>query len=516
MKALSRRTFLRLAGAAGLAGVLPRDLWASDDHVTISILHTTDLHGHVMPTSTYEGVADVGGLARCASRIAAWRNENPHHLVLDCGDVYQGTEVGLRTRGALMIDCFNALGYDAWVVGNHEFDWGSEPFAAAVQRSKMPVLCSNVNVSSGAGLDRIAPWLVREIAGIRIGVIGVTTPGLPYWLRPESLKGFTVGDPVQGVRKAVAACRAKKVDAIVLVVHMGTRPQGDDFANQVDALTRAFPDAAVCLAGHTHREHPGVEINGVLYTQANYYGIHAGRVDLTFDRGTRRLVDRKARLDRMDASAPFSPEVLALATRDVELSERVMAEVVCELARPLSVRTAPGSPSEVEELIGAAISEAMRRKGLTVDGVLHGLFEEKIDLAAGPKTVRDVWKVLPYENYVVTAEFTPAQLREMIEPIVSQGLGRNLMGFRVEVEGVSGTGSRARGVLKRILTADGRELNAGKRYRIAMNSYDAQSGGQRMMALRVLLERPEARATLQDVQTREALLTYLTEQKTIG
>jgi 5'-nucleotidase / UDP-sugar diphosphatase len=113
------------------------------DTVCISILHTTDLHGHILPTSDYDEKTDRGGLARCVTQIRQWRRQNPNSILIDVGDVYQGTDVGLRTKGDLMIDLFNYLKYDAWVVGNHEFDWGIEPFERALERSTMPVLAAN-------------------------------------------------------------------------------------------------------------------------------------------------------------------------------------------------------------------------------------------------------------------------------------------------------------------------------------------------------------------------------------
>src|ERR1700745_3173494 len=143
----TRRKFLKLAGQAGLLNALPTLASAAtaleSDTVGISLLHTTDLHGHILPTADYNGNPDYGGLGRCAAQIRRWRRQNPNSILIDVGDVYQGTEVSLRTKGELMIDLFNHLKYNAWVIGNHEFDWGIEPFHKALQRSAMPVLAAN-------------------------------------------------------------------------------------------------------------------------------------------------------------------------------------------------------------------------------------------------------------------------------------------------------------------------------------------------------------------------------------
>src|SRR5437773_10247733 len=128
----TRRDFLKLVGRAGLVSAVPTLASAAaaleSDTVCISILHTTDLHGHILPTFDYAGNPDLGGIARCATQIRQWRRKNRNSILIDAGDVYQGTDFALRDRGQMMIDLFNLMRYDAWIVGNHEFDWGIEPF----------------------------------------------------------------------------------------------------------------------------------------------------------------------------------------------------------------------------------------------------------------------------------------------------------------------------------------------------------------------------------------------------
>src|SRR6266542_370716 len=146
----TRREFLKLAGRAGLLSAVPtltRAAAALDsDTVCISILHTTDLHGHILPTSDYNGNPDCGGMARCVTQIRRWQQQSPNSILIDVGDVYQGTDVGLRSRGELMIDLFNHLKYDAWIIGNHEFDWGMQSFQQVLQCSAMPVLAANTTL----------------------------------------------------------------------------------------------------------------------------------------------------------------------------------------------------------------------------------------------------------------------------------------------------------------------------------------------------------------------------------
>ena len=157
-----------------------------------------------------------------------WQRANGNSILLDIGDVYQGTELGLRTRGGTMIRCLNALAYDAWVVGNHEFDWGLDAFTGCVGLSSMPVLSGNAMIvgapvgapggklgESTGPLAKLRPWLIKEVAGFRLAFVGLTTPALSTWLPPEKLTGFEVLDPVETLRGLLREVSALRPDAIL-------------------------------------------------------------------------------------------------------------------------------------------------------------------------------------------------------------------------------------------------------------------------------------------------------------
>ena len=521
----TRRDFLKLSGRAGLLSAFPTLASAAaavePDTVCVSILHTTDLHGHILPTYDYDGTADRGGLARCVTQIRQWRRQNPNSILIDVGDVYQGTEVSLRNKGDLMIDLFNHLKYDAWVIGNHEFDWGIEPFQQALQKSAMPVLAANIALEGKpAGehpdathpLAKIHPFILKEIAGIKLAVIGITTPGMSFWLPREFTAGIDFQHPVEPMRLAIARAKSDGADAIVLTGHMGLKPRtgGDDFANTVIALTSEFPDIAVFIAGHTHQAIPSRLTNGVLFTQADHFGIHVGRVDLLFDRHSKKLLGRKAICELMDNR--FQPDHVVISRSKSQLaeSETALAQPVGELAEMLRARSRPGHPSDVERLIGAAIAESLQEHKVAVDGVIHGVFDDNAQLVAGPKTVNDVWNILPYENFVVTATLSADEIKTVMEEIYAGREPRNLLGIEVQIEG--------RGLDRRIASMmfpNSRPLERGKKYVIAVNSFDARSAGHHFIKLRTLLDRPEANYVLHPVQTRDALIDYFRRHKVV-
>jgi 2',3'-cyclic-nucleotide 2'-phosphodiesterase (5'-nucleotidase family) len=479
------------------------------------------LHGHILPTFDYDGTADRGGLARCVTQIRHWRRQNPNAILIDVGDVYQGTEVSLRNKGELMIDLFNHFKYDAWVIGNHEFDWGIEPFTNALQKSAMPVLGANTTFDgkpAGSSFDsphpfaKVQPFILKEIEGIKVAIIGITTPGMSFWLPQQFTVGIDFQHPVESVRRAIAKAKSEGADAIVLTGHMGLKPRtgGDDFANTVMALTSEFPDVAAFIAGHTHQAIPSRLANGVLFTQADHFGIHVGRVDLLFDRNSKKLLRREAICELMDNRFDPDQVVLSRARSQLAESEASLAQPIGELTETLRARGRRGQPSEIEKLIGAAITETLAERNIVVDAVMHGVFDEKARLAAGLTTVNDIWNIIPYENLIVTGTLSPDEIKSVMEEVYASHEPRSLLGITVRVEG--------RGPDRRIASMtfpDGRALERDKRYVIAVNSFDARSGGHHFMKLRALLDRPEANCVLHPVQTRDAVIDYFRRHKVV-
>lgn len=525
MKSWSRRAFLHTLGQTGALCALPSLGRAAQlfggDAITISILHTTDLHGHILPTTDYDGTPDVGGLARCATQIRRWRRKNRNTILIDVGDVYQGTDVGLRSKGALMIDLFNHLRYDAWVIGNHEFDWGMDPFLRALQASRMPILAANTVLEGKAAgqwtdakhpFARVHPYMIREIEGIRVAIVGITTPGMPFWFRPEYTRGLDFTYPVEAVRRAIVKAKSEGAHAIVLAGHMGLkmRSGGDDFANNVMSLTAEFPDVAVFLGGHTHQNIPSRLTNNVLLTQANHYGIHVGRVDLVFDRESKRLLHREARCEFMDSQVRLDHNVLARAKSELAASDAALSAPIGQLAESLSVHSRNGEPSDVERLIGAAIIECLNDRGTRVDGALHGLFENRNEVAAGAKTVNDIWTIIPYENYLVTAELTPEEIKAVMEETYASREQRSLLGLNVRTVGV-GPDRR----VQSIVLDNGTPLERDRRYVIALNTFDSRSGGHRFMKLRSLLEKSVTNCRPHEVQTRDTLIDYFRRHQVV-
>ncbi|MDB6076938.1 MAG: bifunctional metallophosphatase/5-nucleotidase, partial [Akkermansiaceae bacterium] len=343
------------------------------------------------------------------------------------------------------------------------------------------------------------PWAVKVVAGIRIGLIGLTTPGLPFWLSPKQLGGVIPLDPVEVLKKSVAALKAEKVNAIVVMGHMGWRA-GDDFANPVHNLLETVEGVDVYLAGHTHQDQPSWMTGKTLCTQANYYGIHCGRVDLTFDADTHKLLNRRAFTVLMDGRFELDPVVMEMSRPDLAISDEHMARKVGTFKEPV---TGTGRGNGMVRLFCQAFDGALKRQGHPVDGIFHGSFSTG-DVVAGEKTVADCWDWLPFENELVVGEFSAADLIKIVaEDRKDARSDRELWPFEMAT-GADGSVTN--------LLRDGKPVAPDARYRIAFNVFDAQSAGQKLMILRGLMEQSSTKRTETGVFTRGALIDYLLER----
>lgn len=452
---------------------------------------------------------DVGGFARCVSCIRQWRKEAPDSLLVDIGDVYQGTAESLINGGELMIGLFNRIGYDAWVLGNHDFDWGPEVLERNLLLSQPPVLTGNFELGGKrpgnlAGAWKVVkPWTMKEVGGFRVALVGLITPGLPYWLAPETLGGVMAMDPVESLRTSVNEAKSANADVIVVLGHMGWR-RDDDFANPVREMLGRVEGVDVFLAGHTHQDRAAWELGSVLCSQASYHGIHCGRVDLTLDLDTRKVIGKRAYTMLMDKRFELDPVVMEIARPDLKKAEEQMAR---KLGIVKTVVDGKGRENRLVELFCEFFSEALGRNGTPVDGVFHGSFGTG-DLPAGELTVADCWKLLPYENLLATAEVSAEELIEIYREDRKEGPSdRQLWPFELKLN------REGKAV---VFLHKGREVAPGSRFTIGFNSYDLQSGGRKLMRLREIASNPGAKRTVTRIDTRTALIEGILNRKEVS
>jgi 2',3'-cyclic-nucleotide 2'-phosphodiesterase/3'-nucleotidase len=396
-------------------------------HAWITIISTTDLHGNIYPLDYYTNKPDARGLARAATVIAQIRRENPHALLLDSGDTIQGTPLEYfhnKKNNAPpdpMMLVMNALRYDAMAVGNHEYNFGLKVLAKARGEANFPWLSANT-YRTNTNEPAFQPYLVKEVNGVRVGVLGLTTPGIPVWENRENYAGLEFREPVTEARKWVALLREReRADLVVVAMHMGLEadlrtgeltPGQVAHENEAIALARAVPGIDVILMGHTHRDVPALFINGVLLTQADYWAKRVARADvyLTKDEAGRwRVAAKQARTVPVDAAEP-DPEIMRLAAPYDRETQSWLDQVIGESPAELSAADARLRDNALLDLIHRVQLDAGR-----ADVSMAASFNPQARVARGPVTVRNIAALYEYENTLVVLEVTGQQLKDALE-----------------------------------------------------------------------------------------------------
>jgi len=281
------------AGAAGLSlGTLPFDLLANEDFTTITILHTNDIHSHIEPfTGTDERYANKGGMARISQLAKAEKALNPNTLLLDAGDMFQGTPYFNYFKGELMLKVMSAAGYDLGTIGNHEYDNGLQGIYDPLPNAKFPLITSNYDFSNTILAGKFERYRIFRKQGIKIGVyaLGIELDGL--------VKRDNYGDTIYNDPIAVALemenflKNDEDCDLVICLSHLGLRYRGDKVSDVVIAAETSMTDLVIGGHTHTYLEEPLVEKNKVgnpvIVNQAWWGGLVVGKIDFVFDRNSK-------------------------------------------------------------------------------------------------------------------------------------------------------------------------------------------------------------------------------------
>ncbi len=436
---------------------------------TLTILHTNDTHGHLLPFS-YPGIvaagsaveglsdrSDIGGIARRATLAKQIREEMAEKgaatWLIDAGDVCDGTPFSTEYHGEADVAAMSAAGYDFATLGNHEFNNTLAQVRKLIAMASFRILCANA-VDRATREPLVRPHSIERIGEARVALFGLLTGEAGSY--PAAKEGVDVEDPIQAARRVVSELE-DEADILICVSHCG---------NEVDEdLARAVPEIDLIVGGHSHSRLPSGEmvwrsedllendVNGTIIVQAHQWGGELGRVDLRFARrpdGTWAVDRYRARLIPItDAIAP-DPGVAEIVDRYWSPIASRYGEVVARAGGDFSSR---GDDRAEYHLVADAIREEM---GAQIE--LENLGGVRSPLVEGPITMADIVTLDPFENTVITFRATGSEIREILlrhKPAVSGIRYRMLDGQLAEA------------------SVDGEPLRDDRVYDGATNSYFA-------------------------------------------
>lgn len=354
----------------------------------VSILHVNDLHARLAPDQRGRG-----GFAYVASVLERERESAPASILLDAGDMVQGSPVSTIFRGTPAYEVANSLGIDVHALGNHEFDYGWEQIREFQRVARAPIISANVVNADGDLL--LPPSRVLRVGDIDIGVIGALTPRLPH-LIGNDLAGPWRALPVVAALRPVVSAMHERVDLVVVLAHL--------FDDEDEAILRELPEVDVLVGGHNHGGwRTPLVIDGRIGVKLRPYGMEVGRLDLWFDARSGRITEFEwKRIPVHSDDVPEHPGTAAL----VRKWEAKVSEVV---DIPIGTCARDMNRTDVQRLVERAIRDAT---GATLAYMNRGGVRDS--LARGTISARDIWNILPFDNELVEASMLGAELPDEV------------------------------------------------------------------------------------------------------
>ena len=298
---MKRRDFIQQTAASsaliGLGG-LTLSSFSSSTQKKITILHTNDVHSHIDPFGPDDGRnANKGGVARRASLVENIRKENPNTLLLDAGDIFQGTPYFNYYGGELEFKLMSMLKYDAATIGNHDFDNGVSGLYAQLPHAKFDFVSANYDFSNTVLDTHVKPYKIFLKDGIKIGVfgLGIELDGLvtkDLYKETVYLNPTEIAQDMSRILKEEEHC-----DLVICLSHLGYNYRNNAEKPSDLTLARATKDIDLIIGGHTHTflPKPTIEKNSigknVLVNQVGCYGLYLGKIDFYFDSDKTKSAD---------------------------------------------------------------------------------------------------------------------------------------------------------------------------------------------------------------------------------
>jgi 5'-nucleotidase / UDP-sugar diphosphatase len=356
---------------------------------TLSILHTNDLHAHLMPLENRNG-----GFAYVAAAIRQERENCTDCIMLFAGDLVQGTPVSTIFHGLPVYEIANLLGFDAATLGNHDFDYGWPQTRKFIQTAKYPIVSANM-VDADGRLFTDHPFVILKVNGLRVAVLGAMTDTLPAVVNMKLLEGRHAAPLVETARKYARELRDQS-DLIILLAHISDAEE--------TTILKTVPEIPVLVTGHIHRgiEEPAV-VDGRIMVRTKALGEELGRLDLKVDTEKKAPVEWKWKRITVDSRKIEPAADVAKAVDHWE------SEVTARVDRPLAVSRRSFTKVETKRLIEQALRD---ETGADFSWMNLGGVRELVP--EGQLRERNIWNMMPFDNVVVVGTFKGKDLPPVV------------------------------------------------------------------------------------------------------
>jgi len=460
---------------------------AAAETVDLTILHINDFHGNLLPKPGKEGKPATGGMAYIAKMVAEEREKNPEGtLLLSAGDMFQGTPISNLFRGKPVIEAMNRMGFDAMTLGNHEFDWGMEAFGDLRKEAAFPFLSANIVDEKGALLPGVKPYVIFQKKGLKVAVIGITTPETHYATKPGNLKGYRVIAVEKALPALIEKVKKEGAGPVVVLSHMGL-DEDREMASRVSGID-------LIVGGHSHTEvKTPVLVGATIIVQAGYYGQQLGVMKLTADTGTQKITRySERRILRKVKAGPNNAYDVAVAGIIKKYDDQIRGE----FGRAVGETRVDLAKRPFESNLGNLVCDAMRELA-GADAAIQNNGGIRTTIPKGKITLEQAYMLLPFDNNLMTMDLTGAQIMDILEQNAKTDGMLQVSGLKVVYDMSAAEGSRVKD-----LTIGGKPADRSRSYRVTTNDFLA-AGGDRFGMFR------DGKNAVIGDNVRDAFLDYL-------
>jgi 2',3'-cyclic-nucleotide 2'-phosphodiesterase/3'-nucleotidase len=460
----------------------------------LTIIHVTDLHGALLPEDKDAATQrPVGGAAVLASYIKAEESKaltqpGGEVLLVASGDMMQGSAVSNLSRGVAVISVMNELGFEACAVGNHEFDWGTGVLAERKKQAKFPIISANIFLDEGTKQPAwVLPYTVVRKGGLKIGIIGATTEDTPVVANPKMLVGLRFDNPAEVVNRVAAKLRKEGADVVIVLSHIGGAQERDgSVTGPVAEFASELRGVDAVLDGHSHTVVAGV-VNSipVMISGSNGRRLGVMKLEVLCGAGQRSGAGSGSRADGRCTSRLVEQKVEPTYGDSLE-PDRATAAVVdsyarkfaSEIERVVAVAAVEISTGRQESALGNLIADIMR-EAAGADVAFTNAGGIRAGLDAGPITAGEIFRILPFDNTIVTMYLTGEQVRKVLEEGTGSRGVVQVSGLKFSCKQDDPAGQR----VKSITLENGTPLSPSGRYLVATNDFMA-NGGDRYLTFK--------------------------------
>ncbi len=435
----------------------PSDALSTSRSVTLTILHTNDTYGRLQPFSV--AGTRFGGVLGRAHLIRQLRKENPDGvIVLDAGDATGPYPLAAFDSGKTVIELMNGMGYTAMTLGNHEFNYGVGELVKRISEARFAVLSANTYVK-GKKTPLAQSDLKMEVRGVKVGVIGLTTPTTRYRASPELQRSIEFSDPISAAKNAVKDLKAEGCDLIIALSHLGY--QGDmELIAQVGEIHLVVGSEVELPTEKTISVMSPVDDEaGTTLVYCPWFGTHLGRVDVHLEESTdggyvvRGMDARKYKLDE----ETYPEEVLSASVPDLKA---ILDKLVADYQE--AYRGSLGRVVENEQISSLELVPLIIRERTNAEIVLLNRGSLKEEIFEGDIQQFQVTESVRYSNQLVVLELTGAQLKQALAHSGKQvSESRQLLLLGLDASGTS---------------VNGRSIDPGEYYSVATSDFLASGG----------------------------------------